>query len=374
MTDVQAYARKCFRGATTDRVGVELEFLVFDAEVPAKHVPIARTTAALPSLPGGSRITFEPGGQLELSAPPGPLAQAVADLVADVDAVRLALAGAGLTLGASGLDRLRQPIRQLHEPRYDAMAAYLGVPYGVAMMCSTASIQVNVDFGADPAERWARAHVLGPVLLAAFANSPADGWMSGRQAVWFNLDPTRTASAAAGGDPAGDWAGYLLDAGLMMIKDGDGLRPVPAGSAFRDFEVVAGRPPEEDDVAYHATTLFPPVRPRGWLEIRYLDAQGADEWPVCAAVVSALLMDDRAAAVALEAAAPVRDNWVQAARFGLADPALRAAAATCFLAAAEALPRLGAEPWLTARVRAFAAKHIEPGRSPAVDLMEEMYA
>ncbi|GII28968.1 glutamate-cysteine ligase family protein [Planotetraspora mira] len=374
MTDVQAYARKCFRGATTDRVGVELEFLVFDAEVPAKHVPIARTTAALPSLPGGSRITFEPGGQLELSAPPGPLPRAVADLVADVDVVRRALAGAGLTLGAAGLDRLRPPKRQLREPRYDAMAAYLGVPYGLTMMCSTASIQVNVDLGSDPAERWARAHVLGPVLVAAFANSPADGWMSGRQAVWFNLDPSRTASAAAGGDPAGDWARYLLDAGLMMIRDGDGIRAVPAGSAFRDFEAVAGRPPEEDDVAYHATTLFPPVRPRGWLEIRYLDAQGAGDWPVCAAVVSALLMDDRAAAVALDAAAPVRDSWVPAARLGLADPALREAAGACFLAAAEALPRLGAEPWLVARVCAFAAKHIESGRSPAVDLMEEMYA
>ncbi|MCT9930860.1 glutamate-cysteine ligase family protein [Planotetraspora sp. A-T 1434] len=371
MTDVQAYAQRCFRGTTTDRVGVELEFLVFDADVPAAPVPIARIADALPPMPGGSRITFEPGGQLELSAPPGLLPDAVAGLVADVDAVRLALGEAGLTLGGTGLDPLRPPRRQLREPRYDAMAAFLGVPYGPMMMCSTASVQVNLDFSADPAVRWARSHLLGPVLVAAFANSPAPGWVSGRQAVWLNLDPSRTASVAMGGDPADDWARYLLDARLMMVREeGDGFRPVLDGSAFRDFAAVAGRPPTEEDLAYHATTLFPPVRPRGWLEVRYLDAQAVDDWPVCAAVVHALVMDDRAADTALAAAEPVSGRWARAARAGLADPALRRAATTYFRAAVEALPRLGAEPWLVDRVSAFAAEHIESGRSPAVALSQ----
>lgn len=31
--------------------------------------------------------------------------------------------------------------------------------------------------------------------------------------------------------------------------------------------------PTLDDLAYHVTTLFPPVRPRGFLEVSYLDAQ-----------------------------------------------------------------------------------------------------
>ncbi|GAA0389608.1 ergothioneine biosynthesis glutamate--cysteine ligase EgtA [Microbispora corallina] len=374
MTDVQAYAHRCFRGDTADRLGVELEFLVFDAEEPERPVPIARTTRALPALPGGSKITFEPGGQLELSAPPAVLPVAVARLVADVEAVRTALEAAGLRLGATGLDPLRPPARQLHEPRYDAMAAVLGEPHGLTMMCSTASVQLNVDLGDAPAVRWGRAHALGPALVAAFANSPAGGWMSGRQAVWARLDPSRTASVAAGGDPAAEWARYLLDARLMVVRDADGLRPVLDGATFREFARVAGRPPSEDDLAYHATTLFPPVRPRGWLEIRYLDAQGPDDWPVCAAVVHALVTDDRAAAAALEEAAAVSHRWEDAARLGLSDPGLRRAACACFRAAAEALPRLGAEPWLTARVSAFASRHIESGRSPAVDLMEEMIA
>ncbi|WP_239119354.1 glutamate-cysteine ligase family protein, partial [Planotetraspora thailandica] len=264
----------------------------------------------------------------------------------------------------------------------EAMAAYLGVPYGITMMCSTASIQVNVDVGGDPARRWNLAHALGPVLVAAFANSPADGWMSGRQRVWASLDSSRTAPVSRGGvcfgaagDPAGDWARYLLDAGLMMIHEGgDAFRPVPPGPAFRDFAAVAGRPPTRGDLAYHATTLFPPVRPRGWLEVRYLDALGPDDWPVCAAVVSALLMDGPAAEEALDAAVPFGGWWTRAARLGLADPDLRRAAETCFRAVVEALPRLDAEPWLVDRVAAYAVKHIETGRSPAADLLEEMSA
>lgn len=374
MTDVQRYARDCFRGVTSDRLGVELEFLVFDADNPALYVPIARIAGALPALPGGSRVTFEPGGQLELSAPPDVLPAAVAKLTADVDAVRLALARAGLRLGGRGLDTLRAPLRQLREPRYEAMAAVLERPDGLTMMCSTASIQVNLDFGEDHRARWERAHVLGPVLVAAFANSPADGWASGRQAVWGRLDPSRTAPVARNGDPADDWARYLLDARLMLVRGTGGLLPVLDGSAFRDFARVAGRPPTQADLAYHATTLFPPVRPRGWLEVRYLDAQGAAEWPVCVAVVHALVTDDRAAGIAVEAARPVARRWADAARLGLADPDLRRSASVCFAAAAEALPRLGAEPSLVARVRAFASRHIESGRSPAADQMEEMFA
>ncbi|GLX07680.1 ergothioneine biosynthesis glutamate--cysteine ligase EgtA [Microbispora sp. NBRC 16548] len=374
MTDVHRYARDCFRGVTSDRLGVELEFLVFDADNPALYVPIARIAGALPALPGGSRVTFEPGGQLELSAPPDVLPTAVAKLTADVDAVRLALARAGLRLGGRGLDTLRAPLRQLREPRYEAMAAVLERPDGLTMMCSTASIQVNLDFGEDHRARWERAHVLGPVLVAAFANSPADGWASGRQAVWGRLDPSRTAPVAQNGDPVDDWARYLLDARLMLVRGTGGLLPVLDGSAFRDFARVAGRPPTQADLAYHATTLFPPVRPRGWLEVRYLDAQGAAEWPVCVAVVHALVTDDRAAGIAVEAARPVAHRWADAARLGLADPDLRRSASVCFAAAAEALPRLGAEPSLVARVRAFASRHIESGRSPAADQMEEMFA
>ncbi|MGP4103703.1 ergothioneine biosynthesis glutamate--cysteine ligase EgtA [Nonomuraea sp. KM90] len=381
-SEVADFARRCFRPAPTDQVGVELEFLIFDRTEAARHVPLARAERALPAeLPGGSRVTFEPGGQLELSGPAGPLPGTVARLAADVAAVRDALRAAGLVLAGVGLDPVRAARRQLTLPRYEAMAEYLGVPYGALMMCSTASIQVNLDFGEHPATRWERAHELGPVLLAAFANSPLSGgrpcgWMSGRQAVWDNLDPTRTSPVPATGDPAADWAEYLLDARVMLVREDDErYRPVRDGSTFRDWlDGAGGRRPTAEDLAYHATTVFPPVRPRGWLEIRYLDAQQPAAWPVCVAVTHALIADDRAADAAMAAVEPYRgaypDLWGSAARCGLADPRLRRAAEVAFRAALEALPRLGAGPGLAGEVAAFADRHVTTGRSPAADLMD----
>ncbi|MEV2270858.1 ergothioneine biosynthesis glutamate--cysteine ligase EgtA [Nonomuraea africana] len=380
-SEVADFARGCFRPAAADRVGVELEFLVFDGTAAASHVPLARVERALPALPGGSRVTFEPGGQLELSGPPGPLQDALARMAADVAAVRDALRAAGLALAGVGLDPIRPARRQLRLPRYEAMAEFLGVPYGPLMMCSTASIQVNLDLGERPATRWERAHAFGPVLMAAFANSPLSGgrpcgWMSGRQAVWEHLDRTRTAPVPASGDPAADWAEYLLDARLMLVREGEErYRAVRDGSTFRDWLKAGGEQrPTAEDLVYHATTVFPPVRPRGWLEIRYLDAQHPAIWPVCVAVTHALVTDDRAADAALAATESFqrscRELWGVAARCGLTDPRLRRAAEACFRAALEALPRLGVGPGLACRVAAFADRHVTTGRSPAADLMD----
>ncbi|MFF4620582.1 ergothioneine biosynthesis glutamate--cysteine ligase EgtA [Nonomuraea jabiensis] len=393
-SEVADFARRCFQPAAQgpdaeERVGVELEFLVFDRAAAAAQVPMAEVERAVPALPGGSRVTFEPGGQLELSGPAAPLREALDRLAADVRAVRAALRPAGLVLAGVGLDPVRPACRQLRLPRYDAMAEFLGEPYGALMMCSTASVQVNLDLGDQPQARWERAHALGPVLMAAFANSPLSGgrpcgWMSGRQAVWDRLDRTRTAPVPASGDAAADpaaaWADYLLDARLMLVReDGERCRPVRDGSTFRDWLNGAGeRRPTADDLAYHATTVFPPVRPRGWLEIRYLDAQHPAAWPVCVAVTHALVADDRAADAALAAVEPYlgpgrtpsRELWRDAARCGLSEPRLARAAEACFRAALEALPRLGADPGLVGEVAAFADRHVTPGRSPAADLMD----
>ncbi|MFC4011280.1 ergothioneine biosynthesis glutamate--cysteine ligase EgtA [Nonomuraea purpurea] len=376
-SEVADFARRCFRPDTGNQVGVELEFLVFYSGADARHVPLSNVERALPAMAGGSSVTFEPGGQLELSGPAGSLSEALNRLTADVTAVRDALRPAGMALAGVGLDPVRPAHRQLRLPRYEAMAAYLGVPYGPLMMCSTASIQVNVDLGERPAARWERAHALGPMLLAAFANSPLSGgrpcgWMSGRQAVWDRLDRTRTAPVPASGDPAADWAAYLLDARLMLVREaGERYRPIRDGSTFRDWlESGDGRRPTAEDLAYHATTLFPPVRPRGWLEIRYLDAQHPAAWPVCVAVTHALIADDRAGDAAMAAAEPYRGLWETAARCGLSDPRLRKAAEAGFRAALEALPRLGAGPGLVAEVAAFADRHVSTGRSPAADLMD----
>ena len=42
--------------------------------------------------------------------------------------------------------------------------------------------------------------------------------------------------------------------------------------------------PTVDDLAYHLATLFPPVRPKGWLELRMIDAVPDPRWQVAVAL------------------------------------------------------------------------------------------
>jgi glutamate--cysteine ligase len=109
----------------------------------------------------------------------------------------------------------------------------------------------------------------------------------------------------------------------------------PPGMTLRDW-LRGALPfaPTAGDVGYHLTLLFPPVRPRGYLEVRYLDAQRGPDWFVPVAMLSTLMADPATTEAALELAAPVANHWAVAWRRGLADRRLhRAATALAGLAA-----------------------------------------
>ncbi|MBX6769008.1 MAG: hypothetical protein IRY90_17975, partial [Actinomadura rubrobrunea] len=242
----------------------------------------------------------------------------------------------------------------------------------------SASVQVCLDIGADAADadrRWRLAHALGPVLVAAFANSPVragrrTGLRSTRQAVWAALDPCRTGPVlrpGADGDPAEAWARYALDARVMVMRTDDGGWVADPGMTFREW--LDGGRPTLDDLVYHLSTLFPPVRPRGWLELRMIDALPGAYWAVPVAVATALLDDARASAVAEAATEPVADQWDAAARSALADPDLAKATRACFHAALDALPRLGAGH-LIPLVEEYTSRYVERGRCPADDIAD----
>jgi glutamate--cysteine ligase len=378
----------CFKNGPPGTVGAETEWLVLDATDPAAHVPTARPRALVEAAgppPNGSTITYEPGGQLELSSLPWPDVSALhRALAADIRHVGEALAGGGLALAGHGVDPVRPPVFQADHPRYDCMRSYFVsggfADAGDVMMCSTASVQVCLDIGADAADagrRWRLAHALGPVLVAAFANSPLragrrTGLRSTRQAVWNALDPGRTlpvhvaggGATAADGDPAEAWTRYALDARVMVVRTPSGEWVADPGLTFREW-LEKGEPGLRD-LRYHLSTLFPPVRPRGWLELRMIDALPEPYWPVPVAVATALLDDPRASSEAEEAAEPVAGRWAESARSGLTDPALATAARRCFTAALEALPRLGAAD-LVPLVDEYSRRYVEQGRSPADD-------
>jgi glutamate--cysteine ligase len=125
-----------------------------------------------------------------------------------------------------------------------------------------------------------------------------------------------------------------------------------------------GRLPGDEDLQYHLTTLFPPVRPRRWLEIRYLDSVPDAIWPAVVFTLVTLLDNPAAAEIATRATAPVSGEWDLAARAGLADSRLRSAALTCVAAAAEHAPAELAGPM--ARLLA----NVEAGRCPGDDFSD----
>lgn len=341
---------------------------------------------------------MEPGGQAELSSAPAPnLTDCVAAVSGDLAIMRQAFAEAGIVLTGHGLDQARSPIRVLRAPRYDAMERYFdrSGPWGRVMMCSTASVQVCVDAGRDDQTplgyqfRWRLLHALGPILVAAFANSPLrqgrpTGWKCTRQLVWSRIDPSRTAAPAGAepssalADPRSDLVRYAMDASVLCVRNQDGLPwTIPAGLTFRDW--LRGTPgPTADDLSFHLSTLFPPIRARGHLELRMIDAQADDGWIVPAALVAALVDDPVAAELAMAAAEPLWHElasegptpWLHAARAGLADPRLARAATACFEAAVAALGRSRAAPQITSAVAGFAERYVRRGRCPADDVLD----
>ena len=348
----------CLADAPVGLVGLELEAHCFDPANPSRRPSwqeLSDVIASAADPPCGSKITVEPGGAVELSTPPLPGVVAAIDvLMADRAALRTAFAKAGLGLVLLGADPLRPPQRVNPGDRYQAMETYFRAANtaaaGAAMMTSTASVQVNVDAG--PADGWADrvrlAHALGPTMIAMAANSPLlggsfSGWRSARQRVWSQLDTARCGPvlAANGDDPAAEWARYALRAPVMLVHTPEAT-PMTHHVAFADWvdgEVdLVGRRPTAADLDYHLTTLFPPVRPRRWLEIRYLDSVPDALWPAVVFTLVTLLDDPTAAEVAAEATEPVARAWDIAARAGLADRRLHSSAIRCVQAAAERVP------------------------------------
>jgi glutamate--cysteine ligase len=385
----QYIARTCLTDGALGQVGLEVEAHCYDPRDPHRRPgwsEIVAVIESLPVMPGGSAVTVEPGGAVELSGPPATGALPAIDaMTRDRAVLRRRFAEAGLGLVLLGADPLRPAARINPGARYQAMeeffkASHTG-PAGAAMMTSTASIQVNLDAGPQPgwAARVRLAHALGPTMTAIAANSPVlggqfTGWLSSRQRIWGQLDSARCGPilTASGDDPGVDWARYALKAPVMLVNNPDAV-PVTHYVPFADWAdgrtLLGGRHPTTADLEYHLTTLFPPVRPREWLEIRYLDSVPDELWPALVFTLVTLLDDPGAAGVAAAAVEPVAAEWDTAARVGLGDSRLRRAAQECVALAAGRLPDTCAQ--LTDSMRRLVTL-VELGRCPGDDFADQV--
>ena len=100
------------------------------------------------------------------------------------------------------------------------------------------------------------------------------------------MQPGRCRRPEAGtADPAPAWAEFALAA----------REPVTLADWASGRRLLGGRRPTTADVDAHLSTLWPPVRLRGFLELRVLDAVPRAWWPGLVAIVVAAVEDERAA-------------------------------------------------------------------------------
>jgi glutamate--cysteine ligase len=385
----QLIGESCLTDGPVGRVGLEIEAHCFDLAEPGRRPEwdeIGAVIAGIAELPGRSLITVEPGGAVELSGPPADsIMPAIAAMTADREVLRSAFSEAGLGLVLLGADPLRPAKRINPGDRYRAMERFFEASQtgaaGAAMMTSTASVQVNLEAGpqAGWADRVRLAHALGPTMVAIAANSPLlggkfTGWRSSRQWVWSQLDSARCGPVLGvdGDDPSSDWARYAMKAPVMLVHPTPEMDAVAVTdwvpfADWADGRVLLGdRRPIVADLDYHLTTLFPPVRPRRFLEIRYLDSVPDPDWPALVFTLSTLLDDPVAADIAAEVTEPVATAWDRAAQMGLSDRRLHEAAIRCVQTAAERAPAELEESMerLT--------RSVEKGRAPADEFSDRV--
>ncbi|HEX9382990.1 MAG TPA: glutamate-cysteine ligase family protein [Gemmatimonadaceae bacterium] len=313
-------------------------------------------------LPDGAYISFEPGGQIEISAAPKPSASEGIDSTQSlVKTLRDAMSNAGIELLALGVDPFNAidsvPL-QLHRERYTGMTRYFDSigPSGVQMMRQTAALQMNIERGEDPKSRWQLLNGLAPIVVALFANSRQyehrpTGWASYRAQLWRTLDPSRTGIIYDEAAHVERYLRFALDA--IAMRGGD-------GSAYRSFRQWINEPAvKREDWLLHLSTLFPEVRPKEFFELRSADTIEPDALAAPVVFVTSLVYDEESAHQAAELiGAPSEKLLERAGRLGLADPEIRRIASRLVVLALDGGRRLGSEyirrPHLAAAYQFFA--------------------
>lgn len=281
-------------------------------------------------LPDGARISFEPGGQIEISSSPHETATSLIHALQRVAGIlEQEMRAEGIDLIAAGVDPYNDiaavPL-QLNRDRYKRMTEYFNSigSAGVRMMRQTAALQINVERGDDPPSRWLLLNALAPLVTALFANSRRyaegdTGFASYRAHLWRTLDKSRTGLAYDERDPADHYLKFALNALAMQSRD--------PGSPPRYFSFRSWMQTSDltmDDWLFHLSTLFPEVRPKAYFELRSADTVDL-RWVAAPIVfVTGLIYDADTATRAISLlGAPSSDLMERAGRLGLRDAELR---------------------------------------------------
>ncbi len=265
----------------------------------------------------GASVSLEPGGQFELSgAPLVTMHDIAAETGAHLDEVKAIAGPLGVGMLGVGFTPLwrRDQVPVMPKGRYKIMRAYMPKVGGLGldMMFRTCTVQANLDFAseADMVAKFRVSLALQPIATALFANSPfvegkPTGLVSSRANVWTDTDPDRTGMldfVFQDGFGYETYANYALDVPMYFAKRG-GRYVDLSGRSFRRFmagglDELPGDRATLKDFADHATTIFPEVRLKQYLEMRGADSGPLDMLCALPSLWTGLLYDDAALAAA----------------------------------------------------------------------------
>jgi glutamate--cysteine ligase len=232
------------------------------------------------------------------------------------------------------------------------------------MMRQTASLQISLDWGAEPELRWRTLNALAPYLVAIFANSPiyageATGHRSFRSHTWRELDPLRTGIFGQA-DAAGEYLHFALHAPAILLN----------GSEASPFHAYVGEA-SQDDWWTHLTTLFPEVRPQGYVEVRSLDSVAPEWYAAPLALLAGITLHRQSLLEAADVLGPPDSTLlVRAGRIGVRDAAIQRVACDLWEIALRGCAALGEEFIASVDLEcalAFRNSYTSRGRSPADD-------
>jgi len=358
-----------------DRTGPDLLTLLRDLGAPGAEPERSPGTGA-PRVPvsGGGAWSLEPGGQLEYSSSVRrSVDEVLEEVVGAVEAAREVGRVRGAELVSRGIDPVTPEERArlaVASGRYRRLARHLDRhgPAGRRMMLQTAAVHVNLDLGSRPLLRWRVANGLVPHLVAIFANSSryggaATGYRSFRARQWQLLDRSRS-GVFGPGDPVQDYLAFALDADAILLGS-----PAEPSRPFREW--LGASEVGEDAWRAHLSTLFPEVRPRGYLEVRSVDALPPRWYAAPVVFLAGLLLDDEALEGARELVCTGEPPDLEgAARRGVGDPERAGRALELFDLALAGARRLGPAvvgDGALETARTFRDRYTARGRDPAGD-------
>ena len=260
---------------------------------------------------GGTVISLEPGGQVELSAEP---VEHIHQVKAQLDEFLFELRTithfikpiTWITSGIHPFSSLRK-IEWVPKKRYQIMARYLGQRGKKAhdMMKRTATDQVNLDYHSeeDAIEKMRLSFAITPFAAAMFANSSislgkVNGFASERLNIWRHTDPERAGlilNLICESCSFQDYLNYVLDVPMMFLVRGSEWI-MTRSLTFRKFieKGYRGLRPTQSDFELHLSTIFTDARFKQYLEIRGMDGQRSHLIPAVSAFWKGILYDAEA--------------------------------------------------------------------------------